>query len=376
MVIYLHLLLVCLFHRMPPKRRSRRSTPYNKAGNRGEGHGNQDDTNVEASSSKNNFAQQLDDLRQTVSAMQESITIMATSLSGLASTAIPPAVTNEVFQNEQAADNTQVSSVNHHNEQQEITIRQAVDDHVHAILNPPDALTNKGTYSAPDRPIDLKVSDKLRQKIYNDQYVDLASLLDNVPESNTLSIISEVGEPLRLAPHKSTRTINTLGQWCDAFMVYLAVYTHKYPHQISALASYMQLVKRLASRGGDFVHYDKEFRLLRQRGLKSWEIHMDLWLECRDVRSNVGRSSGNGNKKGNGNSFRGFPSHANKAKSAPVGYCFRYHQTGRCHNAPSCPFKHNCYKPGCSASHPAFTCSGGRTQNNVPNKDKATPATK
>ena len=85
-------------------------------------------------------------------------------------------------------------------------------------------------YKEPGRPIDLKVTEKQRPKIWNNQFLELASLLNPQIHSEVeLTIVSEPGEPLHFAPSKNLKTINNLGQWCSAFEIFICVYCQKYP---------------------------------------------------------------------------------------------------------------------------------------------------
>jgi len=241
-----------------------------------------------------------------------------------------------------------------------------IQNHVQSLIdcNPTDTSlqgNKQGNYIALQRPLDLKVDVKIKDKIWSNQFVDLASLLDTRADgSQALRLVSVEGEPIRFTTQKPDSKINSLGKWTDAFMVFMTVYTRKYPHETAHLMAYMQLIKRLALKGGDFVYYDEEFRYLRQHGLQGWEVHTDLWLEARDIRgSQAGGNKPYGkgyNGKSNNNSFRGQSKTWNRS-SHPKGYCFRYHSTGRCKNIPECTFKHTCYNHGCGGRHPVFSCN-------------------
>ena len=272
-----------------------------------------------------------------------------------------------------------------------ITMDQTIDQHINNIIQGNSAITNidltksgnnsnnsitldhvtdpispQGQYIKLDRPLDTKVTDKIRDKIWSNQYIDLGTLLDtHNEETPALQIVSGVGESLKLAPHKPSNKITSLGKWNDAFLVYFSVYTRKYPQEVTSMLSYMQLMKRLAYKGGDFVFYDKEYRHLRQRGQQGWEVHPDLWLEARDVRGNTtgNNKPAKGPTKGYNSSFRG-QAQAGARGSHPSGYCYKYHSSGRCSNMANCTYKHVCYKASCGGKHPAYTCKAGSTTNN------------
>ena len=207
-------------------------------------------------------------------------------------------------------------------------------------------------YFQPGRPIDLKVNEKIRQKIWSDQFIDLATLLDPQVHSEIgITITGDPGEPLKFTPTKSNRTIGNLGQWCSAFEIFIIIYCQKKPHELSPLMSYMNSIKTLSHKGGDYFTYDREFRYMRQTITIPWDsVHSGLWLECRDKNP---KSNNKSKSSSNQDNFRP-KSQQNKGKQHPFGYCFRYHSFGKC-GRNACKFKHSCY--GCNdEAHPYSKC--------------------
>ena len=274
---------------------------------------------------------------------------------------------------------------------QDTPLASVIDQHVNNLIQGNNVNNlSQSTYTSLDRPIDVKVSDKIRDKIWSGQYVDLTSLLDTQHDDTaTFQIVSNAGEPLRLAPHKPSNKITSLSKWTDAFLVYFTIYTRKYPDQVPKLTAYMQLIKRLAIKGGDFLFYDREFRYLRQSGHSGWDVHLDLWLEARDFRgssnntqtTNNSKQYNTNNNRNNNNSFRGQSRTPNKSPH-PMGYCFRYHTTGHCNNFAACSFRHTCYTPACGGRHPVTACpkrqggGGPKPSTPVTPKPSAAPSTK
>ena len=217
-------------------------------------------------------------------------------------------------------------------------------------------------YKEPGRPIDLKVTEKQRQKIWNNQFLELASLLDPQIHSEVeLTIVSEPGEPLHFAPSKNLKTINNLGQWCSAFEIFICVYCQKFPTHVTALLTYMNNVKTLAHRNGDYLTYDREFRMMKESMYLPWElVHTGLWLECRDSGKNTKNSNSKPKNSGNSDSFRGKQS-SGKQTRHPFGYCFRYHSFGKCGRS-SCSYKHACYQ--CNDEKHSITRCPKATKNN------------
>ena len=221
-------------------------------------------------------------------------------------------------------------------------------------------------FDQPGRPIDLKINEKVRQKIWSDQYIDLASLLDPQVHSEIgLTITSDPGEPLKFTPAKSNKVIGNLGQWCSAFEIFIIIYCQKKPAELSPLMTYMNSIKTLSHRGGDYLWYDREFRYLRQTMKLSWDtVHSGLWLECREM----GKVTKYKNKSNNGSdNFRGKSQQAN-SKQHPFGYCFRYHNFGKCGRS-ACKFKHSCYE--CNDEvHSFIRCPKNQKNNSSENRSK------
>jgi len=237
----------------------------------------------------------------------------------------------------------------------EEVIQNAVDQHISSLLSPSARAGEVGSFIEADRSIDVKVPDSIKQQIWSNQYVDLNKLVNHRPTNDSVNYqwISMDGQAPQLAPAKSTKSINTLGQWCDAFLVYLTIYTKKYPSDISKLTSYMASVKLLHSRGGDFLYYDQEFRYLRQIHNIPWDrVHSGLWLECRDARTNFKPT------RGKNNSFRPQSSTytSNNRVKVPYGFCFAYHTKGNCTKS-NCTYLHRCFINNCNSVHPSFKCN-------------------
>ena len=155
-------------------------------------------------------------------------------------------------------------------------IQSAVNNHIDNLLTPSSNTGEVGSYIEADRSVTLKVPDSIKQAIWANQYVDLTKLVDNkIDQSQRISyeFTGFAGQAPELTP-KNNKVFWNLGQWCDAFMVYLTIYCKKYPSQLDALTSYMASVKRLASRGGDYKYYDQEFRYLRQTRNIPWDVNI------------------------------------------------------------------------------------------------------
>lgn len=191
-------------------------------------------------------------------------------------------------------------------------------------------------------PIDCRVTDKTKQKIWAHEYVDFGSLLINptAPPRYKVSLDSQEAQ-LTLEPAEKIRKITSIDTWLTAFHVFVGVYTSKFSNEAPALMKYGSLIRDLAVRGQNWRFYDENFRFMRQTNVHSmpWStIHTELWLRSQ-------------NSPG---TFR--PSNVSQQRrnaSVPFGYCINYHRGNKC--GPGCRYKHSCFK--CSADHAAVNCN-------------------
>ncbi|EDO40678.1 predicted protein [Nematostella vectensis] len=204
--------------------------------------------------------------------------------------------------------------------------------------------------------IDLtcRVSDRIKAKIWANEYVNLNQLLVVSPEETKLrlSIDTEGENPglLCLDPVHSKKKASSLHEWVTAFNIYIAVFVSKEPTAASGLLKYSEVVRDIASRGGNWRFYDEQFRLIRQSqpNTHGWNtINWELWNQaCHTI--SVPRSNPTDNKVANRRQYQNRP-----FSSMPKVYCFRFHTGQFCDGG--CRFKRAFFR--CGASHSANLCS-------------------
>ena len=207
--------------------------------------------------------------------------------------------------------------------------------------------------------LDARVSEKIRAKIWNQEYVDFGSLLVNpIGQSRFQLTVSnaESGQlpSLCLEPAEKPRKITSIESWLSAFHVFVGVYTMKYPTESPALMKYGSLIRDLAARGHNWRFYDENFRFIRQSHVSSlpWgTIHSELWLRSHSGTS-TSKSPGSGETPGPG---------TKADRPIPYGFCFKFHRGLVC---AGCHFKHTCFK--CNGDHVATTCNFRASGNNNP----------
>ena len=124
-------------------------------------------------------------------------------------------------------------------------------------------------FSSLSLPIDARVSEKLRAKIWNNEYFDFSALLSNpVFEDKYLVTISNSDKeripPLCSEPVVKAKKHLSIETWLSCFHSFVRVYTSGYPNEAPALMKYGEVVQDLAARGGNWKFYDDNFRFLRQ----------------------------------------------------------------------------------------------------------------
>ncbi|XP_076079815.1 uncharacterized protein LOC143049927 [Mytilus galloprovincialis] len=115
-------------------------------------------------------------------------------------------------------------------------------------------------------PISSHIPVKIKEKIWNGEFIDLNVLLkstrDLVNEQNLEGELVVKGGVLSLVNQKKS-PIKSIYVWTSAFMIYGSVVLEKWPNKGLEFFKYMQTVRMAASRGysGGWVHYDEQFRL-------------------------------------------------------------------------------------------------------------------
>ncbi|KAK6172557.1 hypothetical protein SNE40_016188 [Patella caerulea] len=112
------------------------------------------------------------------------------------------------------------------------------------------------------RPLYQKVSIKMKEKIWNNEYVELSKILED-PEHNDYKFEIKTGGSVGLTQATRKKYLN-IDQWTDAFSIFASVYRQKYPHTSESLATYQHVVRNISKSGGSWYLYDINFRRLKQ----------------------------------------------------------------------------------------------------------------
>ena len=209
-----------------------------------------------------------------------------------------------------------------------------------------------------DTPLASGVPKKLKEKIWNNEYIHLGQLLNTAPRQDEYTLgfrNSREGDSLiGIQPATRIKPVANIDQWTLAFHIFAAVILQQSPTQGPALLKYMEIVRDLAKQGGfEWRLYDQTFRQqYEENQLLDWGVlHGELWLRAMAsamTGSGTGPFVGSFANTGMGN-FRSFP--------GKQGTCHYFNQRGFC-SRRSCQFEHRCNH--CKGNHPASGCYSRR----------------
>ena len=214
-------------------------------------------------------------------------------------------------------------------------------------------------FSSPSLAIDSRVSEKLKLKIWSNEYFEFSALLSNpVFESKYHLTINNSDSGLApsfcLEPVSKTKKYISIESWLNCFHIFVGVYTRKYPTEAPALMKYGEVVQDLAARGHNWRFYDENLRFMRQSQPASFpwfNIHWELWMRSQQPSVRKPTATAPPNQS------------TNRDDSLPKGYCFKFIKGLKC---SGCAFKHLCYK--CEGSHQPRLCNF-RPQSGTSNND-------
>ena len=118
-------------------------------------------------------------------------------------------------------------------------------------------------------PLGFLVSEKIKEKIGGNQFIDLGLLIANhqVADKFNISITNEQNSnpALSLVPNLRPKQIKNIEEWTSAFIVFVAIYSSHHPLEAPRLMKYNETVRDLSKRGGwAFKNYDENFRMMKQ----------------------------------------------------------------------------------------------------------------
>ena len=135
----------------------------------------------------------------------------------------------------------------------------------------PDELDDQPSTSSLSTPIAAMIDPAIKQKIWQDKYIDLAQLLPQNCTPNS----TKKGDQLHVSgnsalygvPNKSKFAILNIDQWTTAFSRFTAIYGERFPESIPHLIKHAETVRNLAATQvarSAWLMYDQQVRTDRQ----------------------------------------------------------------------------------------------------------------
>jgi hypothetical protein len=117
-------------------------------------------------------------------------------------------------------------------------------------------------------PLGSHVPQQIREQIWNNELIDLGSLLPSHELEDPWSIIlapSTITMKSKQNMSKSRTPLSFYG-WNEAFRIYMAIHIEKYPNDAVHMLKYMSTIKDFYEINGAqaFRTYDQSFRVLRK----------------------------------------------------------------------------------------------------------------
>ncbi len=231
-------------------------------------------------------------------------------------------------------------------------------------------------------PLAANVSQSMKVKIINSEYVDFGQLLDfeerSTEEPRDMKLVVDENGTFIWKPNKPKKQITSIFGWTSAFLIFSSIFLQAHPHRAQELLKYAQIVRTAAARFGGFnsnrmgwYAYDKQWRLRQAcHPQRSWGVlDNELWsmYVATPVQNRGYQQRFQQDQQGLGiQNFRpfnqryrfqskrgGFTTNTWRGNAMSQNLCFNFNKS-EC-TRKNCPFKHKCAK--CQdGSHGAEKC--------------------
>ncbi|XP_078330016.1 uncharacterized protein LOC144617448 isoform X1 [Crassostrea virginica] len=209
-------------------------------------------------------------------------------------------------------------------------------------------------------PIACQIDLKLKNKIWQNKYIDFVKLLpkEDFTSEKSVRLQSAGNSEYKFVAAKPKKSIKSVEQWTTAFLKFLAVYSEKFPKQIPAVIKHGEIVRELANRcnGSSWLTYDKQVRKdIEVRSIPWGQLLYEYWVMATTFRQPPTQFNFRGKSVQSKVSYRG---------KVPQGFCYAFHRNGRC-STQQCQYKHTCFQ--CRKQHSVLYCAWGDKTNNKSN---------
>lgn len=190
-------------------------------------------------------------------------------------------------------------------------------------------------------PLEAGVSDRIKNKIWGKEYIDLKILLPTYTEE-PFAVNITAGSFSINQGHTQKQPLS-IDQWTTCFNTFTAIYISKCPEEAANLLKYAATIREIAANHGDTAwrHYDETFRRLRLAHRQPWQKPIDeLYTKAANLKP-----------------FRGQHFSGKKQQNGPRPFrqkvCFAFNRGMPCTASP-CKFKHLCQT--CFGNHSKTKC--------------------
>ncbi|XP_033106175.1 uncharacterized protein LOC117108307 [Anneissia japonica] len=182
-------------------------------------------------------------------------------------------------------------------------------------------------------PLTKMVPQKIKNKIWQNEYVDFKTLLPSFKEDPWVANIAPGN--INIQQSNSHKQSLTILQWVAAFNKFSAVLIEKIPDQAPHLLKYHSytLDLHLHAQEGAWRTYDESFRMLRQ----SMGLPWNKWVDDLKWKATTSKST----------------QETNNFRFRRLRFCFDFNNGVPCTSSP-CPYRHVCQL--CRAPHPKLRC--------------------
>ena len=103
--------------------------------------------------------------------------------------------------------------------------------------------------------LDHLVPQRVKDKIWAKEYVDLSTLLQEEDQEMELQISSHSAQPTFTLGPKNKKEVNMIARWIKAFNCFTAVYSQKWPEEVPGLLKHMDIVIGLADDNANWRYF-------------------------------------------------------------------------------------------------------------------------
>lgn len=206
-------------------------------------------------------------------------------------------------------------------------------EHFHPLNQVPNSFVSAVS------PLAIHLPQKVKDKIFNNQFVNFGTLLFHDPSSTQQNHIVFEDGVFQVEPKHKKQTISNISQWLDAFAIFASVYLVKYPTEGIPLFRYMALIKRGAEKvKGNLLDYDIQFRLKKSFNISLCWAYVDaVWMLYMQSSTSV----------------TNLQSRQQSLQPVLRNKCYKFSYQGIC-NRSNCNYLHSCLK--CNLFHPLVKC--------------------